>query len=209
MPITVGISGGTGSGKTTLARKVIAALGAENVVFMQQDSYYRNLSEMPVDRRNQVNFDHPDSVDLRLMHQHLEALRAGKAIDVPVYDFVTHTRKPERIRVEPLPVILVEGILILSDPGIRGLLEVKIFVECDADLRFIRRLERDIRERGRSMESVVTQYLSTVRPMHLQYVLPSKQHADLIVPEGGLNEIAVDLIASKIRSMVEKRGQAT
>jgi len=205
MPITVGISGGTGSGKTTLAQKIISSIGAENVVFLQQDSYYRNLIEMPVDLRHQVNFDHPDAVDLELMRQHLEALRAGEPIDAPVYDFVTHLRRPETIHVEPHPVVIVEGILIFSDPRIRSLLEVKIFVECDADIRFIRRLERDMQERGRSPESVVTQYLSTVRPMHLQYVLPSKHCADLIVPEGGLNEIAIDLIASKIRAIVDNQ----
>ncbi len=202
MSITVGISGGTGSGKTTLAREIVSALGSENVVLIHQDSYYRNLNEIPVEDRNQVNFDHPDAVDLDLMHRHLEMLRAGKAIDLPVYDFTTHTRKPGTTRLEPLPVIIVEGILILSDPRIRSLLEVKIFVECDPDLRFIRRLERDMRERGRTIESVIAQYLSTVRPMHLQYVLPSKNYADLIVPEGGLNLVAVDLIASKIRLMV-------
>ncbi len=202
MSITVGISGGTGSGKTTLAQKIVAELGSENVVLIHQDSYYRNLNEIPIGCRDQVNFDHPDAVDLDLMYQHLKALRAGDAIDLPVYDFVTHTRKPGSIRIEPLPVVIVEGILILHDPRILSLLEVKIYVECDPDLRFIRRLERDMRERGRTMESVVAQYLSTVRPMHLQYVLPSKSRADLIVPEGGLNTVAVDVIASKIRSIV-------
>ena len=202
MPITVGISGGTGSGKTTLAQKIISSIGAANVVFIQQDSYYRNLPEMPVDRRHRVNFDHPDAVDLDLMHQHLEALRAGEPIDVPVYDFVTHVRRSETIRMEPRPVVIVEGILIFNDPRIRSLLEIKVFVECDADIRFIRRLERDMRERGRSLESVVAQYLSTVRPMHQQYVLPSKRCADLIVPEGGLNDIVIDLIVSKVRSIV-------
>jgi uridine kinase len=205
MPITVGISGGTGSGKTTLAKRIVSSIGAANVVFIQQDSYYRNLAEMPLDLRRQVNFDHPDAVDLQLMQQHLEALRAGKPIDVPVYDFVTHLRRPETVHVEPHPVVIVEGILIFSDPRIRSLLEMKIFVECDADIRFIRRLERDIRERGRSVESVVTQYLSTVRPMHMEYVSPSKRCADLIVPEGGLNEIVIDLIASKIRAIVNNQ----
>jgi uridine kinase len=205
MPITVGISGGTGSGKTTVAQKIISSLGAANVVFIQQDSYYRSLGEMPVDLRQHVNFDHPDAVDMELMQQHLEALRAGQAIDVPVYDFVTHTRRPETVRVEPRPVVVVEGILIFSEPRIRSLLEIKIFVECDADIRFIRRLERDMRERGRSLESVVAQYLTTVRPMHLQYVLPSKRCADLIVPEGGFNEVAIDLITSKIRSSINNQ----
>jgi len=205
MPIIIGISGGTGSGKTTVAQKIISSVGAANVVFIQQDSYYRNLSEIPVNARNQVNFDHPDAIDLELMRQNLEALRAGCAIDRPIYDFVTHTRKPETLHVEPRPAIIIEGILVFSDPQIRSLLDIKIFVECDDDIRFIRRLERDIRERGRSMESVVTQYLSTVRPMHLQYVLPSKFCADLIVPEGGSNEIAIDLVASKIRSIVNSR----
>ena len=204
MPLTVGISGGTGSGKTTLAQRIVSAVGAPHVVLLQQDSYYRNLNEIPLDRRNQVNFDHPDAVDLELMRQHLETLLAGRSANIPIYDFVTHTRKSGTIRVDPLPVIIVEGILVLGDPGIRNLLALKIFVECDADIRFIRRLERDIRERGRSMESVIAQYLGTVRPMHLQHVAPSKTYADLIVPEGGHNAAAVDLISSKIRSMIER-----
>ena len=205
MPITVGISGGTGSGKTTVAQKIISSIGAANAVFVQQDSYYRNLGEMPVDLRHHVNFDHPDALDLELMRQHLEALRAGEPIDAPVYDFVTHMRRPETVRVDPCPVVIVEGILIFSDLRIRSLLDIKIFVECDADIRFIRRLERDMRERGRSLESVVAQYLSTVRPMHLQYVLPSRFCADLILPEGGFNDIAIDLIVSKIRSVVNSQ----
>jgi uridine kinase len=202
MPMTVGISGGTGSGKTTLARNLVSSIGAENAVFLQQDSYYRNFAEMPLDVRRQVNFDHPEALDMDLMYRHLDELRSGRPIDVPLYNFVTHLRQPGAVHMEPRPIIIVEGILIFADPRIRRLFDMKIFVECGDDIRFIRRLERDIRERGRSLESVIAQYLGTVRPMHLEYVLPSRCCADLIVPEGGLNEVVVDLIASKIRAVV-------
>jgi uridine kinase len=197
----VGIAGGTGAGKTTAAQKIIASIGEANAVYLQQDLYYRNLDEMPLDQRRQVNFDHPDAFDGELMLYHLELLRAGKGIELPVYDYVIHSRKKETICVAPLPVIIVEGILVLSDPRLRRLMDIKIFVDCDADLRFIRRLERDIRERGRSVESVIEQYMATVRPMHLQFVAPTMQYADIILPEGGLNEAAIDLIAGKIRSL--------
>ncbi len=198
----IGISGGTGSGKTTIAQKIFSSLGEENVVYLQQDSYYRNLDDMPLDFRNQANFDHPDALDNELLLNHLEALRAGECIRRPVYDFVTHSRKAETVRLEPLPVIIVEGILVFHDARMRRLMDIKIFVDCDPDIRFIRRLERDIRERGRSMESVIDQYITTVRPMHLQYVEPSMRYADIILPEGGFNEVGIDLITGKIRSTV-------
>jgi len=198
----IGISGGTGSGKTTAARRIIDSIGEANVLYLQQDSYYRNLADMPRDFRDRVNFDHPDALDGELLLNHLEALRAGEPIECPVYDFVTHTRRPESVHVEALPVIIVEGILVFHDARMRRLMDMKIFVDCDPDIRFIRRLERDIRERGRSVESVVEQYTATVRPMHLQFVEPSKRFADVILPEGGFNEVGIDLITGKIRSVL-------
>jgi uridine kinase len=201
----IGISGGTGSGKTTVAQKIISSIGGSNVVYLQQDSYYRNLDAMPLDKRSHVNFDHPDAFDGELMLSHLEDLRAGKSIERPIYDFVAHTRKPETIHVEPLPVIIVEGILIFHDARMRGLMDIKIFVDCDSDIRFVRRLERDIHARGRSVESVIEQYLATVRPMHLQFVAPCMRYADVILPEGGFKEAGIDLITGKIRSVLAAR----
>ncbi len=198
----IGISGGTGSGKTTVAQKIISSIGEANAVYLQQDSYYRNLGDMPLDFRHQVNFDHPDALDNELLLAHLEALRAGECIQKPVYDFVNHSRRPDPILVAPLPVILVEGILVFWNERMRRLMDIKIFVDCDADIRFIRRLGRDLRERGRSVESVIEQYITTVRPMHLQFVEPTMRYADIILPEGGLNEVGIDLITGKIRSVL-------
>ena len=186
----IGISGGTGSGKTTVAQKIIDSIGEANVVCLQQDSYYRNLGDMPLDRRNRANFDQ------------LETLHAGQGVDRPIYDFVTHSRKSETIRVVPLPVIVVEGILIYFDERMRPLMDLKIFMDCDADVRFARRLRRDLHERGRSVDSVIEQYLTTVRPMHLQFVEPTRRYADIILPEGGLKEAGIDLIIGKIRSVL-------
>lgn len=202
----VGISGGTGSGKTTVAQKIIASIGDAHAVYLQQDSYYRNLGDMPLDARHQANFDHPDAFDSELMLNHLEALRAGRSIERPVYDYVTHSRKRETILVAPLPVIIVEGILIFIDARMRDLMDIKIFVDCDADIRFVRRLERDLHERERSVGSVIEQYLTTVRPMHLQYVAPSMRYADIILPEGGFNDVGIDLITGKIRSVLTHSG---
>jgi uridine kinase len=198
----IGISGGTGSGKTTVAQKIVASVGTENIVYIAQDSYYRNLGDMPHDSRQHVNFDHPDALDLELMLSHLEALSAGRSIEQPVYDFTGHTRKAETKHIECRPVILVEGILVFIDPRMRRLMNLKIFIDCDADIRFIRRLERDIRERGRSVESVVAQYTATVRPMHLQYVEPCIRYADMIIPEGGINNADIDRIITRIRSVL-------
>ena len=198
--IIIGICGGTGSGKTTVARKIIESVGETNVIYLQHDSYYRNLSDMPLDSRHHANFDHPDALDNELLLNHLEALRAGECIDRPVYDFVTHTRKSEKVHILPLPVVIVEGILVFFDARMRRLMDIKIFVDCDADIRLVRRMERDLRERGRTVESVVEQYVTTVRPMHLQFVEPSKRYADIILPEGGFNEIGIGLITGKIRS---------
>ena len=204
----IGISGGTGSGKTTVAQKIISAVGDANVVYLQQDSYYRNLGDMPLDLRHRVNYDHPDAFDTELLINHLEALRAGESIEQPTYDYATHSRRTTTIHLEPQPVIVVEGILIFVNPQLRALMDLKIFVDTDADIRFIRRLDRDVNERGRSVESIITQYTTTVRPMHLQFVEPSKRYADIIIPEGGFNDVGIDLITGKIKSFLgEASGQ--
>jgi uridine kinase len=200
MHMIIGISGGTGSGKTTVAQKIIASIGESNAACLQQDSYYRDLCDMPLDQRHRANFDHPDAFDGQLMRSHLEGLQAGQSIDRPIYDFVTHSRKPETIHITALPVIVVEGILIYFDERMRRLMDLKIFVDCDADIRFARRLKRDLHERGRSVDSVIEQYLATVRPMHLQFVEPTRRYADVILPEGGSNEASLDLLIGKIRS---------
>lgn len=208
----IGICGGTGSGKTTLARKIIETVGRENVVLVEQDSYYRNLADMPLDERRQANFDHPDSIDSEMLMNHLKRLKAGDSIEMPIYDFKTHTRKTETEEIKPKPVIIVEGILIFSEARILDLLEVKVFVDTPDDVRFIRRLQRDISERGRTVESIVAQYFATVRPMHQEFVEPSKRHADIIIPEHANTEIGIDFICSRIREelsreLLENRGQ--
>ena len=197
----IGISGGTGSGKTTVAQKIIASVGADNVVYLQQDAYYRNLGDMPIELRHNVNFDHPNALDNDLMMNHIEALRAGESIEQPIYDYATHSRKAETLHVEARPVIIVEGILIFIDPQMRRLMDLKIFVDADADIRFIRRLDRDVHERARTVESIISQYTTTVRPMHLQFVEPSKRYADIIIPEGGHNDVGIDLVTEKIKSI--------
>ena len=204
----IGICGGTGSGKTTVAQKIIASVNADNVVYLQQDAYYRNIGDMPLELRHKVNFDHPDAIDINLMMNHLEALRAGESIEQPTYDYTTHSRKAEAIHVEPRPVIIVEGILVFFDPQMRRLMDMKIFVDCDPDIRFIRRLERDVHERGRSLDSIISQYQTTVRPMHLQFVEPSKRYADIIIPEGGHNEVGIDMITCKIQSILANADEA-
>jgi uridine kinase len=198
----IGISGGTGSGKTTVTQKIIASVGSENVVYLQQDSYYRNLGDMPLDLKHRVNYDHPDAFDTELLINHLQALRAGEPIRQPIYDYATHSRSPETFFVQPRPIIILEGILVFVSPQMRGLMDLKIFVDADADVRFIRRLDRDVHERGRSLESVIAQYQTTVRPMHLQFVEPSKRYADVIIPEGGHNDVGIDLITGKIRTIL-------
>jgi uridine kinase len=200
----IGISGGTGSGKTTVAQKIINSVGNDNVVFLQHDAYYRNLGDMPMELRHKLNFDHPDALDTDLMMNHIEALRAGESIEQPIYDYATHSRRSETIRVIPRPVIIIEGILVFVNPQMRALMELKIFVDTDADIRFIRRLDRDVHERGRTVESVISQYTTIVRPMHFQFVEPSKRYADIIIPEGGHNEVGIDLITGKIKSILTR-----
>lgn len=199
----IGICGGTGSGKTTVARSIVQSIKEEDVIFIQQDSYYRDLKDMPLDDRNLANFDHPDSVDNDLLIQHLKRLRAGHAAELPVYDFRTHTRKTDETRhVEPKPIVIVEGILIFEEPKILEQLDIKVFVDTPDDIRFIRRLQRDIAERGRTVESVIEQYTMTVRPMHLQFVEPTKRYADVIIPEGGHNQVGIELICGRIRDQL-------
>ena len=200
----IGICGGTGSGKTTIARKIVETVGAENVILVEQDSYYRNLADMPLDARRQTNFDHPDSIDSELLVNHLKRLKDGLPIDAPVYDFKTHTRNGEVKRIEPKPVVIVEGILIFAEPRILNLLDVRVFVDTPDDIRFIRRLQRDITERGRTVESVIAQYFATVRPMHHEFVEPSKRCADLIIPEGGNQDVSVEFLCGLVREKLRQ-----
>ncbi len=200
--LVIGICGGTGSGKTTITDRIISALSPESVRVLQQDHYYKNLPHHSPEERAKLNYDHPDSIDTPLLIEHVRQLRDGRAIDRPVYDFTKHERSSHTVRVESCPAIILEGILIFENKALRELMDIKIFVDTDADLRFIRRLCRDIRERGRTVESVVEQYLATVRPMHMEFIEPSKRHADVIIPEGGKNEVGIDLVIQKIRSLV-------
>ncbi len=195
----IGICGGTGSGKTTVANRILETVSAEEVVFIQQDLYYRNLKDMPLDYRNAANFDHPDAIDNELLANHLKKLRAGEPVELPIYDFRTHTRLPATTRIEPKSIVIVEGILIFAEPRLLEQMDIKVFVDTPDDVRFIRRLQRDIAERGRTLDSVIEQYLATVRPMHMQFVEPSKRFADVIIPEGGYNLVSIDLISGKIR----------
>jgi uridine kinase len=200
--IVIGVAGGTGSGKTTVANEILRRVGEENIAYIQHDSYYKDLSHLPPEERMKINFDHPDSLETDLMIQHIRQLLAGQPAEIPVYDFTQHVRTKTTRRVEPRPIILIEGILIFVDPLLRQLMDVRIYVDTDADIRFIRRLQRDIQERGRSLESVIRQYLETVRPMHLEFVEPSKRYADIIIPEGGYNVVALDMIVSRIRALL-------
>jgi uridine kinase len=201
-PLVIGIAGGSGSGKTTLANLILTQVGADRIAFLCHDSYYKDLSSLPLNQRATINFDHPDSIDTDLLIEHVQQLKNNKKVQVPVYDFKTHSRTSETIQIEPRPVIMVEGILIFVEQSLRDILDVKLFVDTDADLRFIRRLERDIEERGRSMDSVVRQYLATVRPMHLEFVEPSKRYADVIIPEGGLNAVAMEMVVARLEAML-------
>src|SRR6185436_11237902 len=195
----IGICGGTGSGKTTVANRILESVSASEVVFIQQDSYYRNLKDLPLDFRQVANFDHPDALDNDLLVNHVRRLRAGEPIELPLYDFKTHSRLVETRAVDPKPIVIVEGILIFSEPRLLEQMDIKVFVDTPDDIRFIRRLRRDIAERGRTAESVIEQYIATVRPMHMQFVEPSKRYADVIIPEGGHNLVSIDLLSGKIR----------
>ncbi|HEY9089933.1 MAG TPA: uridine kinase [Anaerolineaceae bacterium] len=203
-PIVIGIAGGSGSGKTTVANVILQRVGSHRIAFLPHDAYYRELGHLPLAQRIQVNFDHPNSLETELMIEHIRKLKQWEAVDLPVYDFTTHSRTDRTVHVEPQRVILVEGILIFGEPVLREMMDVKIFVDTDADIRFIRRLQRDIAERGRTTERVIEQYLSTVRPMHLEFVEPSKRYADVIIPEGGLNVVAMDMVIARIEALLEK-----
>jgi len=197
-PLIIGIAGGSGSGKSTVARKVAGALPSLSVAFIDMDAYYRNYTHITLEERRRVNWDHPDAFDFDLLTRHLSELAERRAIDKPVYDFVTHLRSEETVRVEPTDVIVIDGILLFVDERVRDLCDVKVFVDAEADIRLIRRLRRDMRTRGRPLNEIIDQYLSTVQPMHLQFVEPSKRYADIIVPRGGHNEIAIEMIVAKI-----------
>jgi uridine kinase len=199
--VVLGIAGGTGSGKTTVAREIAARIGAGRAALLEQDSYYRDQSHLPMDDRRTVNYDHPDSFDMALLISHVDHFRRGEPVNKPLYSFETYARLDGSEVVDPSPVLIVEGIMVLVDEELRRRLDIKVFVDADADVRFIRRVLRDVKERGRSLDSVVHQYLSVVRPMHLQFVEPSKRYADVIVPEGGHNHVAVDLIATRVRAV--------
>lgn len=195
----IGICGGTGSGKTTIANRILQSVSADEVVFIQQDLYYRNLKDMPLDYRHAANFDHPDAIDNDLLVNHLKKLNAGEPVELPIYDFRTHTRLAATTPIQAKPIVIVEGILIFAEPRLLEQMDIKVFVDTPDDIRFIRRLRRDIAERGRTLDSVIEQYMATVRPMHSQFVEPSKRHADVILPEGGHNLVSIDLISGKIR----------
>ena len=202
-PLVVGIAGGSGSGKTTVAQSILQRVGPEKIAFLQHDQYYKDLSGLPPAQRASINFDHPNSLETTLMIQHVLRLREGKSVEVPIYDFSTHSRTEKTFTVKAHRVILVEGILIFTEPALRELFDVKIFVDTDPDIRFIRRLKRDIEERGRTMESVIHQYTTTVRPMHLEFVEQSKRFADIIIPEGGFNNAAMDMVVSRIEKLLQ------
>lgn len=203
-PVVIGIAGGSGSGKTTIARAVVAAAGSDLVTLINHDAYYRSDEHLTFEERAATNFDHPDAFETDKLVEHLRLLRSGRPVEIPVYDFSTHLRISETVRVEPGAVVIVEGILVLVEVGLRELMDLKIYIDTDADLRVLRRLERDILERGRTMESVMAQYLGTVRPMHHQFVEPSKRYADIIVPEG-YNPNAVGIVTSMIRDVLGQR----
>lgn len=202
--LVIGIAGGTGSGKTTVADYILNTVGPDKIAFLPHDVYYRELTDLSVEERAQVNFDHPSSLETELLIDHINHLKSGNSIELPNYDFKTHTRTSNTTTVHPQLILIVEGILLFAEPVLRELFDLKIYVDTDPDIRFIRRLRRDIEERGRTTKSVMDQYLETVRPMHLEFVEPSKRYADVIIPEGGHNHVALDLIVARIESMLQE-----
>jgi len=201
-PFILGVAGGTCSGKTTVAERLVELMGEEDLALVKLDSYYWTRDDLPIEERALMNYDHPDSFDWPLLIQHVRSLCAGDAIPVPIYDYAHHTRSGEVRIVGPAKIVVIEGILVLDVPELRDLFDLKVYVDADADLRFIRRLQRDVVERGRTTESIVTQYLETVRPCHLQFIEPSKRHADVIIPHGGMNEPALDVLLARVRELV-------
>ncbi len=202
-PIIIGVAGGTASGKTTVSAKILEAVGRNRLAYIEHDAYYRDLSHLPLTERRNLNFDHPDSLENELLVKDLKTLLRGKSVQIPVYDFATYTRNKDLKLVKPRRVILVEGILIFADRQLREMMDIKIYVDAAADLRFIRRLKRDTLERGRTVEMVIEQYLKTVRPMHLEFVEPSKRHADVIIPRGGRNITAIQMVVAQIQRMLD------
>jgi uridine kinase len=206
--VIIGVAGGTGAGKTTISRAILDYVGRERIAYIQHDSYYRDLSHLSLEQRRLANFDHPDALEDSLLLEHLRRLVQDQPVEVPTYDFRTYTRLPQTIHQEPQPIILLEGILLFANPDLRALMDIKIFVDADPDIRFIRRLERDARERGRSVASIVEQYLRTVRPMHLEFVEPSKRYADIIVPATSDNPVALEMICARIEVLLSRRTPA-
>ena len=202
-PIVFGVAGGTASGKTTVARSILDQVGAHRVAYLPHDAYYRDLSHLPLEKRAQQNYDHPDALESDLLARHIRDLCAGRAIQLPVYSFADYTRKPETVTVEPAPVILVDGILIFAEPELRALMDIKIFVDVEADIRLIRRIERDTRERGRTLSTTIFQYLDTVRPMDLEFVQPSRRYADVILPGGGQNRVAIEMVVARLHAILK------
>jgi uridine kinase len=204
-PLVIGVAGGSGSGKTTVMEAILERVGRERIALLPHDSYYHDLSHLPIDQRARVNFDHPDSFDNPLYLSHLDALVQGEVVAMPTYDFTTYVRLSETVVVPPQPVILIEGILIFADAALRSRMSIKLYVDAESDLRIIRRIQRDTASRGRTVESVIEQYLRSVRPMHLEFVEPSKRYADIIIPNGGQNQIAIDMVAARIERMLDER----
>jgi uridine kinase len=202
VPLVIGIAGGSGSGKTTVAQEILQRVGPDRIAYIQHDSYYKDLTGLPPAQRAEVNFDHPHSLETGLLISHIEKLKQWGVIEVPIYDFSTHSRTDKTFQVNPRGVIVVEGILIFVEPELRSLFDVKIFVDTDSDIRLIRRMQRDITERGRTVDSVIKQYQATVRPMHLEFVEPSKRYADVIIPEGGFNAAALDMVVARIETLL-------
>lgn len=201
-PLIIGIAGGSGSGKTTMAHSILDAIGEDRIAFMPHDAYYRDQRNKTFEERLQVNYDHPDSLETELLIKHIQALKRGEAVDLPVYDFKQHTRAETIVHVLPKPIILVEGILIFVEPKLRNLCSMKLFVDTDQDICFIRRLQRDVTERGRTVESVIAQYMKTVRPSFIEFVEPTKRFADVIIPEGGQNTVAADMVIARLKALL-------
>lgn len=202
--ILIGIAGGTGSGKTTLADKLIENFGSDEVSILRHDNYYKRHDEMTYEERSLLNYDHPDAFDTELLYEHIKMLKAGQAIEMPVYDYTVHNRSDEVVIVNPAPVIVLEGILIFAEPSLCELMDIKVFVDTDADVRILRRILRDVKERERSLDSVISQYLTTVKPMHEQFVEPSKRRADIIIPEGGQNVVALQMLIERVKKHLRK-----
>lgn len=206
-PVIIGVAGGSGSGKTTVSHAILDRVGTEHIAYLEHDSYYKDIRDIPHASDQLINFDHPDSLETTLLIEHIHQLKRWQAVEIPIYDFTTYRRTGEWRTMQPQPIILVEGILVFAEPDLRKLFDVRIFVDADPDIRFIRRLQRDLTERGRTADSVIDQYLNSVRPMHLEFVEPSKRYADVIIPEGGKNLVAIEMVAARIRSLLQQARQ--